>query len=459
MGFRLLTSGTAFVAPFGVTLLHVYCVGDGGNGADGVPSGAGGGGGGGEFRAETLTVTPLTSYTYQIGVPASPKNTWFSLDGGATHAVEASGGANGTGIVGGTRGTGGTGTLYAKDGGDGGDALSGVGSRGGGGGGESGTYLNVGQRGFDGTDPTGGAGGDNAGEVFPVSDTGVPFTPGGGAGGNAGGNPGIAGAIYGNGGGGGGGDAAGGVGESGVILAFWSDAAVTLADNGYGNSGCQTAQSTYSFSVVSQGANRFILVGVSLLSVAGASVNSVTFNGDALTLIRARASAVGAIRGELWGLIAPDVGTFDVVVTLSASLISVATATVFEGVDQLSPYESTGDTSATNVGAADATQDVVPTTDNCVIVDLIATTDTAITVGTGQTGLANVTCTGSGGMSVKGPISPAGSTTMYWTDVGAAETWVVVGLAVRPAVVSSVADWFQQSPRVHPAELVAVGYR
>lgn len=210
-------------------------------------------------------------------------------------------------------------------------------------------------------------------------------------------------------------------------------AASGIAFDAASNSGYQTAQSTYSWSHTCTGANRYLIVGISMLSVGGSSVSSITYNGVALSLIDARASVSGAVRAELWGLVAPATGSNTIVVTLSTSLDSIGGAVSSTGVHQSSPLEGAADASATNVGAADATVNVVTVADNDWCVDVVATSDTAITVGAGQTSRNNVTGTlGSGAMSTEGPKTPAGTVTMSWTNVGALATWSIVSVALRP---------------------------
>lgn len=205
------------------------------------------------------------------------------------------------------------------------------------------------------------------------------------------------------------------------------------------NSGYQTAQSTYSWSHTCTGSNRYLTVGISMLSVGGASVSSITYNSVALSLIKAQASAVGAIRSELWGLVAPTTGSNTIVVTLSASLDSAAGAVSYTGVEQTTPYEAANSATATNVGAADATVNVTTVADNDWTFDNVATDDTAITVGAGQTSRSNVTGTlGSGAMSSEGPKTPAGSVTMSWTNVDALKTWSTVAAALRPVAAGPI---------------------
>jgi hypothetical protein len=214
---------------------------------------------------------------------------------------------------------------------------------------------------------------------------------------------------------------------------------MAIAIDASSNSGYQTAQSTYSWSHTCSGDHRILIVSVSMLSVAGSSVTGITYNSIALTKIRSDASVSGAVRTELWRLIAPATGANTVEVTLSAGLDSISAANSFTGVDQINPIDAQNGASATNVGAADATVSVTTVADGCVVVDSVGTDDTAITVGAGQTQRSNVTGTlGSGASSSEGPKSPAGAVTMSWTDVGAAATWTISVVSLAPVQNGSV---------------------
>lgn len=229
-------------------------------------------------------------------------------------------------------------------------------------------------------------------------------------------------------------------------------AAGGIAFDAASNSGYQTAAATYTWNHTCTGSNRWLAVGISMLSVAGSSVSSITYNGVALSLIDARASVSGAVRAELWGLANPASGTNTISVTLSAALDSIGNATSLVNVNQSLPTEAANDASATNVGAADATVDVTTVTDQDWVIDCVASSDTSITVSAGQTQRGNVTGTlGSGAMSTEGPKTPAGAVTMSWTNVGAAQTWTTVAVGVRINTAAGAAvpqGWF-----VQPAEV------
>lgn len=206
----------------------------------------------------------------------------------------------------------------------------------------------------------------------------------------------------------------------------------------YTTSGYKTAAGANSTNYrLGAGSNRLLRIGVKMLSVAGSSVTGVTVNGSNASYKGSIASVSGAIRVEVWEIVAPDVpygSPLQTVVTFSASLVSIVDCIGFTGVDQTTPSESLGTASATNIGTANGTVTITTATDNCYIVADIASDDTgSMTVGTGQTEDEHSSGTlGSGAQSYKGPIHPAGSATMYWS-VAALKTWSIISNGIRPA--------------------------
>jgi hypothetical protein len=199
------------------------------------------------------------------------------------------------------------------------------------------------------------------------------------------------------------------------------------------NSGYQSAQSTYSWSHTCTGSNGFLAVDVSLLSIPGTTVTSITYNGVNLTRIGVQytSTAIGGV--ECWGIANPATGSHTITVTLSASIISSGEAVSYTGVDQTEPTEEFESTFATNgVSATDASVIVTPVADNCWIHGAIATTDGSITAN--QTSRNNVTgAAGSGGNEdSNAAIHPATGTATSWTGIGALQTWAIAGYAIRP---------------------------
>lgn len=209
------------------------------------------------------------------------------------------------------------------------------------------------------------------------------------------------------------------------------------------NSGYQAAASTYNWSHTCTGSNLYLTVGISMLSLAQ-TVSGITYNSVAMTFLGAQNSVSGAARVELWGLVAPATGSNTIAVTLTGAIASAGNASSYAGVHQTSPTESFNSAQATNVGAADATVNVTTVANNDWCVDILATDDTAVTVGAGQTQTGNVTgAGGSGTMSYEGPQTPAGTVTMSWTNVAALATWSIGSIALRPVAAGGLSGLFR----------------
>lgn len=232
-----------------------------------------------------------------------------------------------------------------------------------------------------------------------------------------------------------------------------------IAFDAASNSGYQAAASTYSWNHTCTGSNRYLTVGISMLSLAQ-TVSGITYNGTPLTFLGAQSSVSGAARVELWGLVNPSSGTNSIAVTLTGAIASAGNASSYTGVHQDSPTEAFNSAQATNVGAADATVNVTSVADKDWAVDIIATDDTAITAGAGQTATGNVSgAGGSGAMSYEGPKTPPGAITMSWTDIAALATWAVGSIALRPVAAASLVTASSSIiiPKRHLRTLIGVG--
>src|ERR1700751_3580984 len=91
------------------------------------------------------------------------------------------------------------------------------------------------------------------------------------------------------------------------------------------------------------GSNRLMLVGVSMniTNAATTGLVGVTWNGTPLSFVGARNDAGLTRRVEMWSLLAPTTGTFNVVVSVNiaaaVNISVVAGVTTFTGVDQTVP--------------------------------------------------------------------------------------------------------------------------
>ncbi len=213
----------------------VRTIGAGGGGAHSTVAQVGSGGGGGGWSEITnLTLTPLGSVQFQVGVggpggvsTGAPNgttgtDTWFNGASLGASSVGAKGGGGATPSVAGTGGASGNGVGTTKTtGGDGGTANN-LGSGGAGGGGAASTN-GTGGKGADATTAVngggggGGSGGGTAGTAAPSTTGGDGGNNSGGSGHGTGGTINVAGSAGSNGGGGGGGgqNALGGAGGAG----------------------------------------------------------------------------------------------------------------------------------------------------------------------------------------------------------------------------------------------------
>ncbi|HEV2113268.1 MAG TPA: hypothetical protein VGR50_03910, partial [Terriglobales bacterium] len=203
---------------------------------------------------------------------------------------------------------------------------------------------------------------------------------------------------------------------------------------------------TLTFAHTTAGTNRLMMVGVSLnlTNSTAATVSSVTYNGVALTLMGSHNDAGNTRRMELWKLVAPPTGTFNVVVTIGGLTLTqsnmgvVAGATTFTGVDQNTP----SGTFASNDGAA-STNSTVTVTSNPgeVVIDTLATGgDVTVTGFTGsQTSQWNLD---SGGTTAALDVTGFGSTAVGAPNVttaevlSAASNWSLGAVSIKPVTAS-----------------------
>lgn len=138
--------------------------------------------------------------------------------------------------------------------------------------------------------------------------------------------------------------------------------------------------SSLSWSHVSSGINRLLKVEVETESAN--AITGITYDGVALT--HAVTATNGTLRNEQWYLIAPAVGTYDIVVTMSAPSYLTCGAETYVSVNQSSPIGVT----QTATGSSLSPSLVLTTgTTNSIVSDSLATGTLPIvyTVGPGQT--------------------------------------------------------------------------
>jgi len=179
------------------------------------------------------------------------------------------------------------------------------------------------------------------------------------------------------------------------------------------------------------GTDRLMLVGISFGQDKGDSVDSVTYNGQSLSFVGAQDNSVTlGSRMEIWALVAPDIGTHDVVVNFSGTNHIGATIGVmtFSGVDQTTALgsfaSSEGDSSAPSTNVTSATDELV-----FGVLALDHNADIDLVPGAGQTehwDLWRDKATG-GGTTEAGAASVATS----WS-LPLQRKWAVGGVSIKP---------------------------
>ena len=172
-----------------------------------------------------------------------------------------------------------------------------------------------------------------------------------------------------------------GSGEANIIIPGSGVPTPTAVAIAYGTSG-SVAVSSLTFSITNTGTNRANLIQIS--TQQSVTVSTVTVDGISASQLVTSTDAGTNIRQETWGLVAPHVGTVNVVITLSGPAFITAGAECFNSVDQSSPFGNTQNAS----GLTNApTLTLTTANDNSLVVDGLATAITPIlyTAGTGQT--------------------------------------------------------------------------
>ncbi len=192
-----------------------------------------------------------------------------------------------------------------------------------------------------------------------------------------------------------------------------------------------TDASSITISHTTTGSERMMLVGFSFGKAEGDHVDSVTYNGDSLNFVGAYDDADGKARVEIWSLVAPDLGTHDVVVDFSAAVKDGVTVgvTTFTGVDQSTPIDNLsfdrGDSRSPSTTVAATSSDLV----YGVVALKDKKDDYELQPGTGQTELWDLFIEkANGAASVE---LGSASTDVSWTYTEGKTKWAVAGLTIK----------------------------
>jgi MSHA biogenesis protein MshQ len=212
--------------------------------------------------------------------------------------------------------------------------------------------------------------------------------------------------------------------------AFSAIAIDNTSSNFFNNSSSLTVSHT-----TSNGADRFMLVGVSLWNEDNETVSSVTYGGTGLTRIGSVSNGNDS-RVEIWKLLNPAAGTANVAITFSSRVQKGAGAGVmtFTGVDQISPHDTfqsrTGDSDEASISVSSASGDLV------FVAAASEEQDDPLDIDAG-TERWNVKVNGNKKFAgAGGTRNGSNSTTIRW-DLGDSDDWAIAGLSINPSLAST----------------------
>ncbi len=215
------------------------------------------------------------------------------------------------------------------------------------------------------------------------------------------------------------------------LLANYSGVLATIAIDTTSSANSAIGNSLTFSHTVNSGSNRILIVEVGIRQGgANETVASITYGGQALTLA-GTAELNTQADAEIWYLLAPAVGTANVVVTLNGGHPFVAGATDYFGVDQSTPLgtlaAATGSNSTPSVNVSSAPGQLV--------VDMVVAQGDSNSIavsGSGQVQLWNQN-TGSSGGDARGGDSyqnGASSVTMSWSE-GNTQSWAIAAVPLQ----------------------------
>lgn len=211
--------------------------------------------------------------------------------------------------------------------------------------------------------------------------------------------------------------------------------ALTLANSKTYTGSTLVASFTTSFTVPA-GDNRMLLVKVVFTNVLRA-VSTITYAGQSLTKTDGAAADMTVEnttgRVEIWKLVAPPVGTADVVITVDGAVRLGAVIETWTDVHQTIPLgtfaSATGTSTPPSVAVTSATSEIVT---DCVSTYSTSTSH-SLSVGSSQTSIGNTTYYATGVSSFRiGASYEAGasSVTMSWDT--SSVVWAIGGVPIKP---------------------------
>jgi len=205
----------------------------------------------------------------------------------------------------------------------------------------------------------------------------------------------------------------------------------SIAFDATSNSGLKSLVSSYSWShTTGSGDDRLLVVGHSHITTSDRTVSNITYNGNAMTLVRTDfRSATNYPRSALYYLINPDSGSKTVAVTLSGSISKCAGGAItYTGAAQTGQPDADNGANGSSTSPSVA---VTTTEDNCWVVSVVSATQSLSACANTQRWNVSLAWSHGLGGSDEGPKTPAGSQTMSWT-LSFSAYWAISAASFAP---------------------------
>jgi archaellum component FlaF (FlaF/FlaG flagellin family) len=196
---------------------------------------------------------------------------------------------------------------------------------------------------------------------------------------------------------------------------------------------------SFDHTVTSSGSDRILIVAINTQS--GSAINSVTYNGDAMTQIGNEVNNGDSAHVTMWYRVNPDTGTHPVELSLAIVTAVAAGAVSFTGVDQTAPIDAYSDATGTS---ATPSVTLATTTDEAWIIDVVGTQNGPMTTGTGQIERWDELQGSTIGAGSTEFTSSAGTFSMDWTNDAGSTNWAMLAAAIKPAATPccvTIGDW------------------
>lgn len=212
------------------------------------------------------------------------------------------------------------------------------------------------------------------------------------------------------------------------------------------NSGALQSVSSATFSHTCTGSNLILIVAIggrqSLASKGNLVITGVTYNGVALTKIRAdEIDSDASFRTELWYLIAPATGAHNVVVTYTGSIIyggcvSSSYTLVEQSAGALDAQGTAQNDSSTTLSA-----NITNIATSSIIIDAVYSRSGTLTKNAAQSLNGGITINSDDNVgSSRKSVSSAGADTMDWTESNDGNSWVMSLVSIRSPLEINVSD-------------------